>query len=280
MTITGHDAPRPCPSIHAHRDFAQNQSFALYLHPSEPEIPFPNWTHLACPHDRCAGCGKLQPHLNAIVVSIAGATPEARPAHHAMGIGVQVRQNGFNISRPVRMGGPPSREKAELLACAAALNVVKMMLQPGMLPTDGLDSLVHVVIKTSSVVVQQGLCRWMRERDPCLEIPNDDCGLQDRVPDSVPAQGLRVPDRPKAMRHGRKMNPWYRVPARLREFVPLLVVLDALVEEVNGLGVWVQFWKVPERSVEGAGGLAADGMLGDVEEIVKGERASACGKKK
>ena len=227
MANLGHDTPHSTIADMQQRNFVHNDDYPLYYNMDEVEVRLRNWTHVACVHDRCMCCGSLQPHLDSLLISISGVqqarTSGQQQLRAPMAIGVQFRQNGFNIGKPVRGDPQPSRQKAELLAAVEALQVVKMIARPGCLPVDGLRSLGHVVIKTGSRQLVRGISQWVTHwRNNKFRDFGDGCGI--------------------------------------RELAPLLIILDNLVKEMNELGVWVQFWRVHPERVQGAERLAYEAL--------------------
>lgn len=152
------------------------------------------------------------------------------------------------MCRAIGADAAPTKLKAEMLAAVQALDVVRVLARPGNLPVEGLSGLKHVVLKTESRKLVEGMC--------CLEVEERSRAGFGGVGGAMGGYGMEGKVGGMVVGSGAAS----RLSGELLELAPLLVVLDMMVREINALGVWVQFWRVAPGRVGGAERLAGEAL--------------------
>lgn len=115
-----------------------------------------DWTHVPCPYrDPCHHCGRLERHIDCLIIAIDGAcrgngTPSAESA-----IGVYFAESSqWNVARCLN-SPPATSQRAELEACMEALYKVRSIKTTGVLEVS------QIVIKADSEYVVKGMTKWI-----------------------------------------------------------------------------------------------------------------------
>ncbi|KAG6109731.1 hypothetical protein E4U13_005670 [Claviceps humidiphila] len=202
----------------------QTRSFDPYLHLGgmgidEVEIcDFDeDWTYVACIGEPCKSCGTRDPHISSIVISVDGACSGNGTADAFMAAGVFFNTNSrYNQSLPL-YGPSVTNQVAELRAGILALELAMDIWWDERFGEDGDQRLREVVIKADSDYLVKGMTDYIFKW---------------------------------------KQNGFLttkRTPVTNRA---LFEELEALVNELNSMGIDVYFWHVPRSFNQSADRLA------------------------
>ncbi|KAH6718147.1 ribonuclease H-like domain-containing protein [Leptodontidium sp. MPI-SDFR-AT-0119] len=142
------------------RRFLPSEVYDPPFFPTEIEISSkpPNFTHVACGHaSPCHHCGRLQPHVNSLVIAVGGTCRGNGQENARSAIGVYFSMNSRHNRGRVLPANVKTNQAAELYAGLEALRMadsVRMMMDEQM------EGLEQVVIKSDSVYLVKGMTEW------------------------------------------------------------------------------------------------------------------------
>ncbi|KAG5967170.1 hypothetical protein E4U56_000988 [Claviceps arundinis] len=165
-----------------------------------------DWTYVACLDEPCKSCGTRNLHTSSIVISVDGACSGNGTANAFMAAGVFFSTNSrYNQSLPL-YGPSVTNQVAELRAGIIALELAMDIWRDERFGVDGNQRLREVVIKADSDYLVKGMTDYI------FKWKQNGFLTTKRTP---------VTNR-----------------ALFEEF-------EALVNELNGMGIDVYFWHVP-----------------------------------